>query len=406
MATNATPTEPLKLRLARAVRIRARRVKTWSSKASLSWRRVRFRLACRQWAARTNRHRIEVLVGPNLAQHGGVRYHIHGLQKYSSQKVGLVPDDVILSFLKASDAIADFKKWFETLHFPAVRTVHSHVDPWFIHLCRKMQSQEIRWVHTFHLLYFPEHYRNTMPGWQAEINNALLTVARLADVRISVARWLQGHLANGHGLQTTYLPNPVDVECCDSADGSRFARAIRLEGFALYVGRNDPVKNPADFIRLATSLPGLQFVMIGQGLTREILRSEWQTEVPPNLLVYGPASRHQVQDAIAACGVVIVTSKREGLPTLVLEAMALRKPVVVPDEAGCMEAIGGGEFGYIYRQGDVSDLAGKTLAALADRQRGQRARERVLAEYDWRVVAPKLDAIYRGEAAAVDGGIA
>lgn len=384
-------------RIVRGLRRRLPRLEGWRRIVSGYGLRLRRRVAYRGWLSRINRQRTDILIGPNFARYGGVRHHIHALQKYSSQKVGLVPDDTVLCFLRASDDIADFKEWFETLHFQALRAVHSHVDPWFIQTCRNMQSKRIRWVHTFHLLYFPEHYRNTMPSWQAEINNALLTVARFADVRISVARWLQEHLASNHGLQTIYLPNPVDVEHCNKADAGRFAGAIQSERFVLYVGRNDPVKNPADFVRLAASLPALHFVMIGQGLTPETLKSEWQVEVPPNLLVYGPARRDQVQDAIAACAAVIVTSKREGLPTLVLEAMALCKSIVVPDEAGCMEAIGGGEFGHIYRQGDLGGLAEKTLAALADRQRGQRARERVLAEYDWRVVAPKLDALYRGE---------
>ena len=81
----------------------------------------------------------------------------------------------------------------------------------------------------------------------------------------------------------------------------------------------------------------------------------------------------------------------------VLEAMAQSKPVVVPDEPGCMEAVGHGEFGSIYRQDDLNDLAEKTLTVLADTQRNQGARQRVLSEYDWRVVIPQLDAIYQGQ---------
>ena len=82
--------------------------------------------------------------------------------------------------------------------------------------------------------------------------------------------------------------------------------------------------------------------------------------------------------------------------------MTHRRAVVVPDDAGCMEAVGQGEFGFIYRQGDLDDLTAKTLAALANPDRGQRARQRVLTEYDWRVIAPKLDGIYRGEQTQAD----
>ena len=50
----------------------------------------------------------------------------------------------------------------------------------------------------------------------------------------------------------------------------------------------------------------------------------------------------------------------------------------------------------IYENGNIDDLAQKTLKALTDSELGNCARKRVLAEYDWRVIAPKLDAIYRG----------
>jgi glycosyltransferase involved in cell wall biosynthesis len=110
--------------------------------------------------------------------------------------------------------------------------------------------------------------------------------------------------------------------------------------------------------------------------------------------VLGRASPGEVQDALAACAALVVTSRREGLPTLVLEAMVHRKPVVVPAEAGCVEAVG--DCGSIYHPDDIADLAEQTLAALGDLGKSAKGRQRVLAEYDWRVVAQRLDAIYQG----------
>jgi glycosyltransferase involved in cell wall biosynthesis len=141
-------------------------------------------------------------------------------------------------------------------------------------------------------------------------------------------------------------------------------------------------------------MPRQQFVMIGRDLSAHTLLADWEVTVPDNLLVYGDASHSDVQDALAACGALVVTSKREGLPTVVLEAMVHSKPVVVPVEAGCVEAIGGGESGLIYVPNDLDDLAAKTIAALGDTSMGASGRKRALAEYDWRVVAPKLDALY------------
>jgi glycosyltransferase involved in cell wall biosynthesis len=60
-----------------------------------------------------------------------------------------------------------------------------------------------------------------------------------------------------------------------------------------------------------------------------------------------------------------------------------------------VEAIDGGKYGFVYRQGDLADMAEKTAAAILDTERSSNARDHVLAIYDWRVVAPKLDEIYR-----------
>lgn len=336
----------------------------------------------------------DVFLGPDLPS-GGVRGHVRAIKEHSSLRVQLVPDEAAMGCLE--NFTADIRRRFMEFDPAGSPTVHSHVIPWFIQWCHLQQKRGLRWVHTHHNWYYPEFSRTSLEPWQKEFNEGFLFALRNADVALSVSRWQQDFLRREHHTDTAYLPNGVDVLACDRGDARRFRKQNGIVGpFVLYVGRNDTVKNPADFVRLAIALPELKFVMIGGGLTRKVLQEEWEVVCPGNLQVLGPSTHSQVQDAIAASSVLVVTSKREGLPTLVMEGMAQRKPVVVPDEAGCMEAIGNGDFGMIYQQGKIGDLAEKVEIAMADATIGGRARQRVLDEYDWRVVAPKLDAIYRG----------
>ena len=134
--------------------------------------------------------------------------------------------------------------------------------------------------------------------------------------------------------------------------------------------------------------------MIGGDLSSETLATVDEPALPANLRILGGLSPLDVQDAIAASSVVVVTSKREGLPTLVLEAMTHETPLVVPDEAGCVEAIDCGRFGDIYHLGDIDDLERKVRSTIRLGRRDRGARKRVLEEFDWRVVARKLDQIY------------
>lgn len=335
-----------------------------------------------------------VIIGPDLPN-GGVRGHLHGILNHSGLNVQLVPDEVAMGGLEHFTAA--IRERFFSFEPPTSTVVHSHVLPWMIRWCRRQQDRGLRWIHTYHNMYFPEFARGALEPWQLEINEVLLHEARHADVRLSVSRWQQAYLLTEHGIVTDYLPNGVDVAACDRGRGASFRRRHKIHcPYILYVGRNDPVKNPVDFVRLAHVLPNHVLVMLGQGLDKESLRVEWEVEVPENMRVLGGTTPAMVQDALAGCAVLVVTSLREGLPTLVLEALAHRKPVIVPAEAGCVEAIGHGDFGAIYQPGEIGELAELTLAALGDPQPSDKGRQRILAEYDWRFVARQLDGIYRG----------
>jgi glycosyltransferase involved in cell wall biosynthesis len=339
----------------------------------------------------------QVLVGSNFADFGGVRQHLHAIANYSSLDVELAPPDTLLDRLGAHEIKSRFRDKFKEFSPGHLKAIHSHVFPWFIEWCDKHRGSGAVWVHTYHLPYFPEHAKGALEPWQEEINETLTGPASRADVKLSVSRWQQQWLLEQHGIETHYLPNGVDVIACDRADGQRFKTLIGMRDFILYVGRNDPVKNPSEFARLAERVPEREFVMIGRGLNAAAFRSEWDFKnVPKNLHILGELPNSAVHDAIAACSALVVTSKREGLPTLVLEAMALRANIVVPDEAGCLEAISNGQYGSIYPLGDVDALAESVLASASIAKSNAAARERVLTEYDWRVVAPKLDTFYMG----------
>lgn len=348
-----------------------------------------------QWIKRLKSDPPDVFLGPDLP-YGGVRGHVRAIKKYSSLNIQLVPDETVMGSLGAFNE--ELRERFMAFKPAPGATVHSHVIPWFIDWCRRQQEHGSRWVHTYHLHYFPEHGENgILRPDQIAINEALLGPAREADVRLSVAKWQCDWLSREHGIETTYLPNGVDVEATAKGNADRFRKRHRLTApFFLWVGRNDPVKDPASFVRLAGKMPHRHFVIIGADLNPDTVSTKWSLASPENLTYLGTMKHAQVQDAIAACSALVVTSFREGLPTLVLEAMAQARPVVAIEEEGSAEALGHGDFGSLVPRGDFSALAETIERAETDQARPRRARDRVLTEYDWRVVAPKLDAIYQG----------
>jgi glycosyltransferase involved in cell wall biosynthesis len=73
---------------------------------------------------------------------------------------------------------------------------------------------------------------------------------------------------------------------------------------------------------------------------------------------------------MARAGVFVLSSAWEGLPTVLIEALALGAPVVATDcPSGPREILRGGELGRLVRPGDSKALADGILAALADSAR-------------------------------------
>ncbi len=69
---------------------------------------------------------------------------------------------------------------------------------------------------------------------------------------------------------------------------------------------------------------------------------------------------------VAGMDVFAFCSSKEGFPRVVLEAMALGKPVVSSDVVGPQEAVAHGTTGFLYPHGDVEALAGHLLALRRD----------------------------------------
>ncbi|MBI5362915.1 MAG: glycosyltransferase [Planctomycetes bacterium] len=110
--------------------------------------------------------------------------------------------------------------------------------------------------------------------------------------------------------------------------------------------------------------------------------------------------RDDVPSLMAACDLVLLPSRWEGLPYVVLEALAAGVPVVATPVDGARELVLDGTTGVLARAitADALDEAlGRFLALTAPRRAelGRNGRERVLAGYTAERMAARLAALYR-----------
>ena len=363
--------------------------KQWQKSVITSLRRswVKFHVFCYERSAGL------VFIGPYFASLGGVSNHIQCLSAFSKTRTSTLPSQELLKFLLKYQLLPYYKSVVAQKSF-SHPLVHSHVDPWFIGVCEKAQQRGAQWVHTYHTLYFEKDWDKGLEPWQEEINDALINRAIHADIKISIAHWLKNYLKTHHNIDTIYLPNGVDVKKCDASLGTRFTSKYGLKDFILFASGISDIKNAGDFLKLSQSLPDKTFVIIGRGITEEKLKHKFKIDLGTNIHVFGAMPHDQLLDAIAACKVFVVTSRSEGLPTVLMEAMALERSVVGVNTYGTKEVIHSDKFGYLYAHDNFDDLVAKTKLAF-DVSKGVKARERILEHYDWKVIAPQIDDLYK-----------
>ena len=111
--------------------------------------------------------------------------------------------------------------------------------------------------------------------------------------------------------------------------------------------------------------PDLLCVVVGEGPERiPLLTLAEELGVTRNLLL--PGFQKQIATFLAGCSVIVLPSRKEGLPLAILEAMAAAKPIVASAVGGIPALLGDAGAGMLVPAGDSEALAGGVLCLLAD----------------------------------------
>ena len=169
---------------------------------------------------------------------------------------------------------------------------------------------------------------------------------------------------------------------------TRIPRAPRL----VCVGRLCEQKGQLLLLDAATRLVAegipLEIVLVGDGEMRdEIARKIAESGLGSHVRITGWADERQVKDELRSARALVLPSFAEGLPVVIMEALAMGRPVISTYVAGIPELVVDGECGWLVPAGDVEALytaMKRTLLAGPDEleRMGKAGRARVLAHYD------------------------
>ncbi|CAN5185182.1 glycosyltransferase [soil metagenome] len=197
-----------------------------------------------------------------------------------------------------------------------------------------------------------------------------------------------------------YWSKFVIVRCGIDLSALPASRAARQQQI-ICVGRLSPEKGQLglleSFAKIRVSEPNAELVLVGDGPDRvEIERRSAALDLENAVTFAGRLDEAATLDRIAQADLLVLPSFMEGLPVVLIEAMALGVPVIASHVAGIPELIEDGDEGLLFRPGDWDDLAAKVTRLLSDEVLRKRvssgARAKVAREFQIsNAVTPLID---------------
>jgi glycosyltransferase involved in cell wall biosynthesis len=200
----------------------------------------------------------------------------------------------------------------------------------------------------------------------------------------------------------TVIYDGLDTKVCETSTQQARDSSVRREfgipddspiiGMAARVA---PQKDYPTLIKAAARLirsePKVRFLIVGDYSSTHNYRDHYE-EVKLLLANHGVTShfvftdfRDDVMRLMSAMDVFTLSTHEEGLPLVVLEAMAVGKPVVATAVDGIPEIVIDGETGFLYPHEDDAKLAAHLMKLLQDKQLaanlGSAGRKRVESKF-------------------------
>lgn len=186
--------------------------------------------------------------------------------------------------------------------------------------------------------------------------------------------------------------------------GARASLGLPADGtLALTVGALIPEKGVRELIevfgRAGRECPDVRLVAVGPGPLRDELEALGERLGEGRVFLPGVVPNRQVAEYMRAADMLLHPSHAEGLPNVVLEAMATELPVIATTVGGIPEVVAHGETGFLFEAKDVQALEVHLRTLLGNRamalRMGKAGRERVLARHSWERNAREHIRIYQ-----------
>lgn len=300
------------------------------------------------------------------------------------------PHERLRSMSRLWKAIRDFK--------PEV--VHTHHLNQLVYALPGALLAGARLIHTEH-----EYFSLMFPRSLFLLRQLSRFCCAVTAVNQEIAAFLRKQVGiPSHKIHT--VVNGIDIERYRPRTLPREELGLTEDDLVVgIVARLHPVKDHAMLIKafrlVVDKQPMAKLLVIGDGAERQYLQQ--QTEeigLGEHISFLGP--RSDVPNLLACLDVAVLSSREEGLPLFILEAMAAAKPVVATRVGGIPAVVLPGKTGTLVNPGDDRSMASALLSLLNNKEQGDRMgiNGRLLIEqhYDLRKSVSAYASLYKAAA--------
>lgn len=261
--------------------------------------------------------------------------------------------------------------------------IHSHESNGAFYACHAGWLAGVTQVNSWHIPpteSLKQNYRGKIFPWMWF--QYYLWLMRFCDQVITVSTQLQQALVKG-GVpkdRVNFVPTAINLSAYTPDESLR--TEVRAE---LGIPADTVLVGTAGRLQLQKNIPMLlhtakrlldagdnvKFAIVGDGTERAIIeQTASDLGVTPHILFTG--WRRDVPRVMQAFDIFALSSTAEGMPIVVLEAMALAKPVVGTDVGAMRECVVDGETGVLVPSNDVDRMTRALSSLLRDQARAQR----------------------------------
>lgn len=198
----------------------------------------------------------------------------------------------------------------------------------------------------------------------------------------------------------THMFRPID--CAEEIKRRYDLR--KDDALILYTGRLVARKGLEDLL-VALALvhkkkKNTKLILVGRGMLKNHLQKlAFRLGISNNLIFTGPMPTDELVKHYAGADVFVLPSYYEGQGLVLLESMACETPVVATNVGGIPEIVTDGENGLLVEPKKPEQLADAILKIIDDTELrtklGKNGRETAVKNYDWKIIAEKMEKIYR-----------